>query len=433
MLKIGEQPHILSDLRNAVEPNVAAVVDRLRAFAAANQPELRREAPVHIARAAEWILDNGPEIADVVAGSGVDLPYSREMILEGFQNVARRWLDVDGLTDLVREETRALRAVSPIYPEVVFINLAGNLFVSGWEAIVHAMLLGAACVVRCSESDRIFPAIWALALRRANPGRDAGVIVCEWSHKDFERFGAATSLADAVVCFGGNDSVQALRSITPWSTPFAGHGSTLSFSMVSADALRNTPIEWLAEQCAYDFAVYDQQGCLSPRALFLQDAHSRDVDRFVDALHSAMVKWEAVLPRRPLALEDASAIARARDEALLDAACGGAARRVSINSDPFLITVKPATHFCLGPVNRYLDIYLYQATADVAAVLADYRDRISTLAVADHKLAVPAELAWLRIRRVCEPGLMQRPPVDWCLDGLRPLEKMLRYQSQQAG
>ncbi len=392
---------------------------------------MRQDAPVAIARAAEWVLSNSEEIVDVIAAGVGELPMSRSMLIEAFHNCLERWKDADRLRALVREESLNLNVGRPLMPSVVFHNLAGNLFLSGWESITNATLLGAASLVRCSESDRVFPGVWAYAIAKANPALAHTIAVAEWSKEDLSLFQSALDLSDAIVCFGSDKSVQQLRHMTPWYKPFAGHGSTVSFSLLTADELRHNPVEWLAEGCAYDFAVYDQQGCLSPRALFVEDLYSRDVDRFVDALHSAMVNLELNLPRKELILEDQAALARARDCVLLDAACGGAGRRVSGHHDAFLLTVKPAAQFALGPVNRYADVYLYKQLDEVEDLLRSRRGRISTVGVANSRRPPVQFLSDLQVHRVCEFGSMQRPPLAWCLDGLRPMQKMLGFQTVQ--
>src|SRR5690606_28292668 len=123
----------------------------------------------------------------------------------------------------------------------------------------------------------------------------------------------------------------------------------------------------------------------SPRAVFLEDSHSRDVDRFVDALHASLVNWETILPRRRTSLQDSAALARARDTVLLDAACGGPSRRVSVEKDPFLLTVKPTSQFALGPVGRYADVYLYKDLDEVRQMFAPLQGHLSTLGVVDPK------------------------------------------------
>lgn len=427
----GEPSHLLSGVRNFVEPDVGKLALRMRTVVGEQAEQIRHDAPLTVARAAEWLLDNAVEVADVLMAMPVAVPYSRPMLLEAFENTTRRWMDPDRTAALVREESQAPHNSRAVFPQVVFHNLAGNLFVSGWESITYATLLGAASLIRCSEADRIFPSIWAFALSKFSAlGTDVAA-VCEWDRADFARLRTAAEASDAIVAFGGNDAVRAVREAAPWNRTFAGHGSAHSFAIVSGEELRHNPVEWLSEHCAYDFSLYDQQGCLSPRAIFVEDLHKRDVDRFVDALHGAMVNWSKLLPRRRLSLPDSAALARARDAVLLDAACGGPSRRVSADQDPFLITVKPCHQFTLGPVSRYVDVYLYKDVAEVEAALAPYAGQISTLGVVDPRRSVPGLVRMLRASRVCEIGQMQKPPLSWCLDGYRPLQKMLKFQSVQ--
>jgi len=426
-------PRILEGLKNLITPDLDQVAMKLRVKAAASGGQLRQDAPNVVARASEWILEYSDEICDVIEAGVENVPMSRPMLAEAFRNCVSRWTDAERLRSLVREECGNQNVGRPILPEVIFHNLAGNLFISGWESITHAVLLGAGSIVRCSESDRVFPGVWASALEAVQPGLRGQVIVCEWDSQDSRRFKEAVRVSDSVVCYGSDEAVHALRQMTPWNKPFAGHGSTVSFALVTADELRHNPVEALAEGCAYDFAAYDQQGCLSPRALLLEDRIPRDVDRFVDALYAAAQQLEKRLPRGPLTLEDRASQARKRDEVLLDAACGGASRRVSTNADPFLMTVKPVERFELGPVNRYLDVYLFKDLNQVKEVLAPLAGRISTIAVPDPRRCAAELFDGLEVKRVCELGTMQIPPLAWCLDGLRPLQKFFRHQTVQLG
>lgn len=426
-------PHILEGLKNHVTPDVGSLCQALRAESLKDGDTLRHEAPFIVSRAAEWILEYSEEICEVIEAGTRGLPMSRPMLIEAFNNCVSRWIDPERLRGLVREECSSLNVGRPLLPRLIFHNLAGNLFVSGWESITHATLLGAASIVRCSEHDRVFPSVWARALEMAAREVSGLIAVCEWPSEDVGRFKRAINEADATVAFGSDESVYELRRLGAWNKPFSAHGSAVSFAMITAEELRNSPVEWLAEGSAYDFAAYDQQGCLSPRALFLEDRHPRDVDRLVDALYAAATLLERNLPRNVLTLEERAAMARMRDEVLLDAACGGTSRRVSTDKDPFLITVKPISNFSLGPVNRYINIYLYKDLSEIEAALGSLRGRISTLGVPDPRRAPSEFLSNLEIKRVCPLGSMQIPPLSWCLDGYRPLQKFFRMQSIQIG
>lgn len=423
--------HILDGLKNLVNPDLDSLIPGLRHENVARADRLRREAPDTIAAAATWILDHSAEICDIVEAGTPVMPMSRQMLTEAFKNCVLRWTNPDEIRAYVKEELSPVGSSRAVVPRTIFHNLAGNLFLSGWESLTQATLLGAASIMRCSEDDRVFPGVWARAITTVNPYWEGQIAICEWPSADTARFATAATLSDSLCCYGTNESVLSLRRLCPWNKPFAGHGSTVSFAWVDSEELRNHNVEKLADAIIRDFSLYDQQGCLSPRALFIEDRIPRDVDRLVDALLDGARQQEKNLPRVQLSLEERASHARKRDEVLLDAACGGSSRRVSSDSDAFLITVKPISHFRLGPANRYVDIYLYKEVKELADALRPAQGSISTLGVVDPEQALPAELADLLVRRVCSLGTMQIPPLVWCLDGLRPLQKFLRYQSVQ--
>lgn len=424
-------PHILEGLKNFLQPDVTMVCRELRHYHARHGEHLRKDAPAVVAKAASWVLANADRICDDLEAGVARLPMSRPMLKEAFRNCLERWTNAGDLMALVKAETIGLPSAKPHYPQVVFHNLAGNLFVSGWESLTESMLLGACSIVRCSQLDPVFPAIWAYALGLANPMFRDAIAICEWDARDLERGRLASTESDAVVVYGADDTVNALKESVPWNKPYAGHGSTFSFALISRGDIQNGGLERLADCCAYDFIVYDQQGCLSPRAMFVEDHDERYVDRFVDAVYLAMKRWENDLPRQRLLLEDQAALARARDEVLLDAACGGTGRMVSRTDDKFLVTVKPVEQFKLGPVNRYLDMYLYKEPVEVVRALSDYRGHLSTLGVAEPRKLNLIGSEELLISRVCELGSMQVPHLGWCLDGYRPLQKLFRFQTVQ--
>src|SRR5690606_18998027 len=121
----------------------------LRHQAGARGEKLRKDAHTTVAAAAEWILQHADEICDIIEAGTPRMPMSRQMLAEAFRNCVGRWTDADDLKSFVKEECAALSSGHPVFPQVIFHNLAGNLFLSGWESIPHAVLLGAASLVRC--------------------------------------------------------------------------------------------------------------------------------------------------------------------------------------------------------------------------------------------------------------------------------------------
>src|SRR5207237_4674039 len=71
--------------------------------------------------------------------------------------------------------------------------------------------------------------------------------------------------ADSVIAYGSDASIAALRALTPTGTPFFGFGHALSVGIITADGGTE------AGRFARDILLYDQGGCLSAQAVFVED------------------------------------------------------------------------------------------------------------------------------------------------------------------
>jgi hypothetical protein len=78
-------------------------------------------------------------------------------------------------------------------------------------------------------------------------------------------------LADAVVAFGRDDSLAAIRRAIRPGARFVGYGHRASIGYVSREALDDeTSARKAAEGSARDLVLYDGEGCMSLHALFVE-------------------------------------------------------------------------------------------------------------------------------------------------------------------
>jgi hypothetical protein len=78
-------------------------------------------------------------------------------------------------------------------------------------------------------------------------------------------------LADAVVAFGGDDALGAIRASVRPGTRFVGYGARTSLGYVSRGALRDeAQARDVARGAARDLVLYDGEGCMSLHALFVE-------------------------------------------------------------------------------------------------------------------------------------------------------------------
>ena len=392
---------------------------------------VRAAAPAAIAAAARRLLemagDPDGDPAPLVSESAAAIGMHPRAAAEALRNLLAP-MTGEALAVLQQQAFQPVAGAVPVGPRLVFHVLAGNLFVSGIESVIHALLAGAGSIVRCSAADRRFPLLWRDALAEVDPEMAEAVQVAWWPHDETGTTRGVAACSDVVVAFGGDEALRAVAALVPPGVRFVAHGPRTSFALISPDDLTGGRSAATAAALAYDLSVYDQHGCLSPRGVFLPAQADTAPEHFATLLAGAMRNVAERLPRRPLTLEDAAALARGRDEAILSAVATGDAPPPlhSRPDDPFVVALRPCLPFVPGPADRFADLRAYADAADVAHALAPWRGRIGCLGAGSPALWTDLA-ARLRAPRLCLLGTMQRPPLGWPHDGRPPITDLLDY------
>ena len=277
-------------------------------------------------------------------------------------------------------ELQALLASTP-EAQRAHVLLSSNVFVGALRAIAIGLASSAHVHVRASRRD---PAL-AEALHALVPELFELVpTLAPASGEHFWSYGSDTTLAE-------------LRASLPPGVWFHPHGA--GFGAAVVDAAAWTPEA--ARAIALDTALFDQQGCLSPRVVVL--VGSADQARIVaQALASALQELEIELPAGSKTAAELAEARRHRDAAayafeLFEAGSGW---------------VSCASELVVPPSARNLHV-------------VDTRDAVSTLgAFQAHLTCVGANTQGLRERlgqafsgaRIVALGEMQRPPLDGPVD-----------------
>ncbi|HEY3674563.1 MAG TPA: acyl-CoA reductase [Candidatus Tumulicola sp.] len=99
--------------------------------------------------------------------------------------------------------------------------------------------------------------------------------------RDLQRF-------DAVVAFGSRPAIERIRSTTDPEARFIAYGPRTSVGYVTREALDGRPLEEIAFGAARDALLYDTEGCLSLRTIFVERGGSVTPDAFFSILTRAI-------------------------------------------------------------------------------------------------------------------------------------------------
>jgi len=305
---------------------------------------------------------------------------------------------------------------------------ASTLPTSGWLPTIGSLLLGSSVVVKSSLRTDGLATVFASSLHSIERRWMGRVLATTWGRS----VGTDADLVagiDGLVVSGGHDAMAAfaahVASRPGGPIPYVPFGPGHSLAVVPAAALASEDPARLAAAVALDVAAYDQQGCLSPRAVWVEGTlpEARALAaRLADALTALAVE----LPRGEVSEGAAAAIMQRVGAAhfvgeVFDARDGA----VMVEPEP---TGEPNPLYRTVPVHLYTGGPSGLAAALAASGQADERLHALGVAGGDHVRGEYVGLAMQRrASRVCAPGTMQTPPLGWHHDGLSWLGQLARF------
>jgi hypothetical protein len=277
-------------------------------------------------------------------------------------------------------ELQALLTATPIAPRA-HVLLSSNVFVAAVRAIAIGLASSASVAVRASRRD---PAL-AEALHALVP--DSFELVSALSPAAGEHFWA----------YGTDATLAELRASLPRGVWFHAHGA--GFAAVVVDAGEWTRTD--ARAIALDAALFDQQGCLSPRVVCVRG--NPDQARIVaNAIADELAALTQELPPGPKTTTEQAEARRNRDAAayafeLFDAGQGW---------------VSCASELIIPPSGRNLHVI---DTTDPVAALTPFAAHLTSIATNTQPLrnTLRSQLAGARVVAL---GELQRPPLDGPVD-----------------
>ena len=358
-------------------------------------------------------------LKDIAAASALSPP----MIAWGSQTTMDAWLL--GARPLLRQSALA-QARGPLWrpPTLCAHVWASTLPTSGWIPVFGSLALGARALIKAPAPVKPAADLLQDALAALDPSLEDLIEVQSWTGGGPEDETLAQR-ADALIVSGGAQAIAryaALMAHKPHA-PFLPFGPGWSLAAVPSKAL-SRPSAWpkLARALALDVAAYDQRGCLSPQALWLETHDEAQAARFCESLAQALDALADTLPRGPL---DAATHA-ALHQRLGSARVMGQVWEVRDGA----VLLEPTPYRSDNPLARTLPVHLYQGGAEGLARALGKTPPLHAIAVAgdattraDHARALQAR----GLHRACTPGTLQTPPATWRHDGYLWLAHLARF------
>ena len=318
-------------------------------------------------------------------------------------------------------------------PELLVHSWAGNVPAIPLWSLVCGLLVKAGNIGKLPSAEPLFAGLFARLLAEVHPPLADCLAVVWWKGGEEEQATALYAEADAVLAYGGNDSLEQIRRRLPVTTRFLPFGHKLGFGLVSASALDALRAPAMARLAAWDVMRYDQQGCYSPHVFYVERGGRASPRQFAQYLASELANLQDRFPRRVLALEDSAAVAGWRQGIELRAMAAGVGfgdELIGEDGAAFGVAyTDEAKDLVPTASNRSIQVIAVDALDQVVARIEAHRPFLQTAGVA----AAPAELFRLSellgaagVTRISAIGAMSSPEAGWHHDGRFNLLDLVR-------
>lgn len=312
-------------------------------------------------------------------------------------------------------------------PPLMTHVLAGNVPGAGLDSVIFSLLVKSASLVKTSSAEPLLPILFARSIQDIDPNLGSCLNVVSWLGGNAELEDLAYGRADIVVASGSDASLAAIRKRTRGQ--FIGYGHKVSFGLVTKESLDDAKA--IAHKAAYDVALYDQQGCLSPQLVYVEEGGVATPKEFADLLATGLSHWQTELPRGPVPPEVSTAIRKVRDEAEWQAlARKDVVLHTSPNGTDWTVVYDADPTFVQSPLYRTIRVKPLRNITQLGRILDTWRPYLEAVGVAagPERLATLAgTLGALGVSRVCPIGTMQLPSLSWRHGGRPRVGDLVRW------
>lgn len=437
----------------SVEPeDVRSLCRSLRSGREALSARPAEEIARAIGRAAARLLDpDDPLRRDALEGlpstAGLSAPMARE-VLDG---MAQDWRG-ERLLRLLRldlgdprvldgfRSTPSGRKVRAVGPQLGLHVCAGSVPGVSVTSLIRGLLVKSAVLLKPGREDVLLPVLFVRALREEAPelARCAAVLYWPGGEAAVEAAEeAALDEADAVVVYGGNETVRSLRDRVPVTSRFVAYRHRIGAALIGREALATADeARATAARAARAVAIFDQRGCVSPHVVHVEGGGGVEPASWAEILGAELERLEATLPTGPLRSAEASELQQLRGTAELRSAAGEGVRVLHGGAKPWTVLFEREPGFRPSCTGRVVRVRPFERPDDAVRELAAVGHVLQTVSVdglGERRARTAEALARAGATRITTLERVPWPPPWWHHDGTGPLRALVRWVDLEVG
>lgn len=419
--------------------DVAGTARMLTAAGAGLRARSNKDVLAAIDHVARRFLEPGDELrAEALRWIPEVTGYSPAMCRLVLDRMAADWLQAP-LRRLLRAELRDPRMleqfvsrgpgqrVRAVPPRLALHVLSGNVPGVGVTSIVRSLLVRAPALCKSASGEPVLPVLFARALAEHDPAIGAAVAVAYWPGGSTDLEEPALRAADVVVHYGSGSAIADLRRRLPPHARLVEHGPRISFAAVARERVgqRRT-----ATDAALAVAMFDQQGCVSPHVIYVEEGGAIDPVAFAARLADRLEDLRHELPRGRITQEEAARIQQVRAGAEFRTIAGENVRLWAGDHLAWTVIFDPDPTFAAGCLNRTVWVKPVYDLDQLPALVRDHAPLLQSAGLAvprKRRDALALQLSDAGVSRMSTLAHMPWPGPLWHHEGQGPLRELLRF------
>ena len=321
-------------------------------------------------------------------------------------------------------------------PDLIFQIFSGNVPGVQLWTLIMGLLVKSPTLGKTSFAEPIMPALFVQTLAEIDPKLSNTIAILPWhSGEKFESL--CLEQADTIIVCGGKESVASVKSKAPLNKKILSYGYKIGFAVVGKEALTPDHYGQVIKKLAEDITTYDQQACLAPQSVFIEDEGIMTPQEFASILANELNNSQIKYPRAPIQEADKIAIKKMRQEAEIMAIKSGNTLVLrSDNSTDWTVVLHHNIGFRASPLNRTIHIYVVNDLTEIPSVLIPYQQYLQSagVAVAPNRLfSLAGILGEVGVNRMSALGKMNHVASGWHHDGRFNLLDLVRVTDIEWG
>jgi hypothetical protein len=364
--------------------------------------------------------------------------FTGPLVCEGLRRALDDWTG-DALRELAIRELGPIDALDSASDrkvsgfETTAVLLAGSIPMPSLLALIAPLAMRSPVLAKAASRDPLTPHLVAQSIAGADAelGRCIRIVDFPAADEDCTR---ALLEADCICATGSDATIAAVQSQVRPPRRLVADGHRLSIAAVVPPESTGHRSD-LAERLAVDIAMWDQLGCLSPIAVFAVGPEPSHAAALGEALAAALANAEKEWPRGSIDASTAHAIAQQRAEAELRRAAGRAVAVHVSDSTAWTVIVEDGPDLRPAPLHRFIRVIPVAHPEALLDAIRPFGPHLAAVAIEGfgaETTRLAGALAELGASRVCVPGSLQSPPLDWRHGGRGVLAPLARFTDIEA-